>query len=127
MSGHEVSDDRDPELLGDARHRGVLLLLPEQRVDAELDAIEEPVDGGCVGPTADPTSPLHRAHMNPVDADLPKRRHESRASQRLQHGLLFGGDQGPRIIREPDGRRSYEVTRTRTAVRVSPLDRLARD
>src|SRR5262245_1890509 len=127
MRGNEISDDRDPELLGHARRRGVLLVRPEQRIDAELDAIEEPVDGGCVGTTADPPSPLHRSHEDRFDADLSKRRQQVRTSQRLQNRLVLGGDERPGIVREPDRRSTDEVARTRTPVRIAPLDRLARD
>src|SRR5262249_26978789 len=127
MCGNEVSDDRDPELLGDARYSDVLLVRPEQRIDAELDAIEEPIDGGCVGTTADPTSPLHRTHVDRFDANLPNRRQQGRASQRLENRLVLGGDERPGIIREPDRRCPSEGRRRRTAVRVSPLNRLARD
>ncbi len=125
VPGNDVVDHRAIMLGCDLAHPAEFLLRAERGVNRHTDPVEVPIDTRGLGPAADAAGELHGAGVEAADTDLAEGFPELRITQRRQERLVFAGNEGQRVCREPDRRFLYGCPGVGPGVGVLPHARLA--
>ena len=125
VSRYQVANHGDARILRRPRHLDILLIRPEQRIDRQLDPVEEPVDSRRVPAAGDAAGTSHRTRVDALNPDLLECGQQIRAAQSLHHALTGTRYRGQGITGEPHRCVPDSVSGSWVTVRTLPLPRLS--